>query len=175
MLIAVDGVYSVGKSTMIARLAERLARELGDEVPISGDGDWAAGRGSGQHGRNAWSCASQPGFTGQAGDGGAGAGVLFEVDGRLSFTDSGCGGLGPAPGGLGVGGGGTGGGGGGGLHGGGGGGWGDKPNGGTIFKGAGGGGGGGGSSFIERVEKITSGVATPDGNGSVTITYNTPK
>lgn len=122
-------------------------------------------------------CAGQPGFPGTLGHGGAGAGVVYPLDGRVVSTESGCGGRGPAPGGLGTGGGGTGGGGGGGVYGGGGGGWGDKPNGGTIFKEAGGGGGGGGSSFIDNPNgsTITSGVATDDGNGRVTITYNIPR
>lgn len=136
-------------------------------TPSSG----GAGGGSGA------TCAGQPGFTGRAGHGGRGAGVIYEVDGQIRVTDSGCGGQGPAPGGLATGGGGSGGGGGGGLYGGGGGGWGDKPTGGTIFKAAGGGGGGGGSSFIATTQgsTITSGVTTPDGDGRVTITYNTPR
>jgi hypothetical protein len=65
----------------------------------------------------------------------------------------------------------AGGGGGGGVYGGGGGGAGG--NDGYGFHAGGGGGGGGGSSAGPSGARITSGVATPDGNGRVTIAYYT--
>lgn len=95
-------------------------------------------------------CQGTPGVSGRLGIGGQGA-----PDGLDRFSLLSCGGAG--------------GGGGGGVYGGGGGGTGDFAR--PFAELAGGGGGGGGSSAGPVGSSITSGVTTPDGNGTVTISW----
>lgn len=122
-----------------------------------GGGDGGTLTAGGVGGASRGICAARPGWNGVLAFGGAGAGIFR---GAGHFTGPSCGGAG--------------GGGGGGVYGGGGGGMGDNTNIQPLEAGGGGGGGGGSSAVFAQdsgVFGITSGVATPDGNGSVTLSY----